>query len=66
MEVAMKNANSLMRIADLAAYLGVSESWIKNNPDAIPYVRIGKKNKRWRRQDADSYIAKNIRGLPKR
>jgi len=52
----------LMKIADLATYLGVSESWIKQNPNAIPYVRLGKKHKRWRKADADSYIANNLRG----
>ncbi len=55
-------ANSyLLKAPDAAAYLGVSLSWLKQKGKSIPYVRIGIKNKRWRIQDLDAFIAKNVR-----
>ena len=51
----------LLKAPDAAAYLGVSLSWLKQKGRGIPYVRIGIKNKRWRIQDLDAYIAKNVR-----
>jgi hypothetical protein len=53
---------ALMNIHQLAGYLGVSVSWIKQHPEALPYVRIGAKIKRWRVADADAYVAKNLKG----
>ncbi|MBX9769814.1 MAG: helix-turn-helix domain-containing protein [Candidatus Obscuribacterales bacterium] len=51
----------LLKAPDAAAYLGMSLSWLKQKGKSIPYVRIGIKNKRWRIQDLDAFIAKNIR-----
>lgn len=51
----------LLKAPEAAAYLGVSLSWLKQKGKSIPYVRIGIKNKRWRIQDLDAFIAKNIR-----
>lgn len=52
----------LLRIGETARYLGVSESWLKQHPTAIPFIRIGVKNKRWRIEDLNDFISKSRRG----
>lgn len=52
----------LMKIADAARYIGMSQSWLKNHWNLIPYVRIDDKVKRWRKEDLDAFIQKNIHG----
>jgi excisionase family DNA binding protein len=55
----------LLKIRDAAAYLGMSCSWFKQSQHArqIPYVRLGAKSKRWRKEDLDSYIERSRRGV---
>ena len=55
----------LLKIRDAAAYLGMSCSWFKQSPHArqIPYIRLGAKSKRWRKEDLDSYIERSRRGF---
>lgn len=54
----------LLNIRDAAGYLRMSCSWFKQSPHArqIPYIRIGAKSKRWRKDDLDSYIEQSRRG----
>jgi predicted DNA-binding transcriptional regulator AlpA len=52
----------LLKLPAMAAYINMSESWVKQHPDAIPYVRIGTKSKRWRIQDLDEFIGKQLQG----
>jgi hypothetical protein len=54
--------SSLLKIGPAAAYIGMSESWLKQNSHLISYVRIGTKSKRWRLQDLDAFIGDNVRG----
>lgn len=56
----------LLRIAEAAAYIGMSTSFLKQNPDLIPYIRIGRKSKRWVIADLDAFIAKNVRNAKAR
>ena len=35
-------SSPLLKIHDAAAYIQMSVSWMKQNPAAIPYVRIGR------------------------
>jgi predicted DNA-binding transcriptional regulator AlpA len=51
----------LLKCSDAAAYIGMSVSWLKQNPDMIPYVRIGEKSKRWRIADLDAFIARSVK-----
>lgn len=52
----------LLTLSESAQYIRMSESWMKQNPNVIPYVRLGAKAKRWRKSDLDKFIESNLRG----
>lgn len=55
--------NALLTVRQVAKYLGLSESWVRNMVDAnkIPHARLGR-SIRFRQEDIDNWIDSNLAG----
>jgi hypothetical protein len=62
--VSLPYAGQLLNLQEAAAYLNMSQSWLKQNK-TIPYVRLGAKAKRWQIEDLDNFIRSGTRRLSK-
>lgn len=51
----------LLKLAEAAAYIGMSPSWLKQHGADIPYVQVSASSKRWSIDDLDQFIAANTR-----
>jgi hypothetical protein len=48
---------SLLDVEGTAHYLNVTKSWVYDNAEKLPTLRVGKQL-RWRQSDLDSYLDK--------
>lgn len=57
--------NTLLKTKEAAGYLGVSAAFLERDRWAgakIPFVKIGSRAVRYRREDLDAYIVSKVRG----